>query len=417
MKRILMMIFIVALVFVGCSEETKVETDKIDVTGYYEGYINVAGNKINIETDLEHGETLSGQLSIPGQGLFDLDLLETKVEGSSIEFKIDLGGVIVDFKGTYGEDTITGVYTQNEQEFTFTLNKSEKVVYENREMISVENDGVKLTGELIVPEIEGEMPVVLIIAGSGPTDMDGNSMAGVSANSYLYLAEELEKQGIASLRYNKRILGNAISEEDLSVDDFIADAKYLTEMLQDDTRFSSVYLIGHSQGALIAEVVASDLDVDGLVLLAGAGRPIDEVMMDQLVGQVDAATLLVIENIFTEMKAGNVVKDIAPQLQSLVRESVQPFLMSWMAYDPIQILDKIDEPILAIFGSEDIQIGNKEVEVFEASSKISDIVVLDGMNHVLKKTGSDRNENIATYSNPDLPIHESLIDVLVDFIQ
>ncbi|MBN2794051.1 MAG: alpha/beta hydrolase [Clostridia bacterium] len=414
MKKIILLILVLSLALIGCQSKTE---EPVNLSGYYEGFISVGTNKIHLETTLNQEDTLTGTFSIPGQGLFDLEVLSGHVEGNSVKFDIDLGGLVVNFEGTYAGDKIMGSYTQSGSSFNFELSKTEKVVFDNRERISVNNGDVKLSGELIVPEIASEMPVVLIVAGSGPTDMDGNSMAGISGNSYLYLAEALESKGIASLRYNKRILGNNISEADLKFEDFVDDAMFLANMLKEDSRFSSVYVIGHSQGALIAEILGKEMDLDGIVLLEGAGNPIDEVIMDQLENQTDAATLAVVENIFKEMKQGQIVKDIAPQLQALVRESVQPFLISWMAYDPIEVLKSVDEPLLAVFGSEDLQVGENEVNAFKNSETPVDYVVIEGMNHVLKKTSSDLNENMSTYTNPDLPIHESLIDTLIEFIK
>lgn len=411
MKKIII-IMLSALLLIGCQQKS------VDLTGYYEGDIIVGENKIAFNMDLSYDDTLSGSLNIPAQGLLSLPLIDTKVEEDAVSFNVALTDEItVSFVGTYKDDAITGTYTQVGAPFDFEMHKAEKQVYTNRETISEKIGDYTLTGELIVPEIASEMPVALIIAGSGPTDYNGNSLAGVSADSYLQLAEALEAKGIATLRYNKRILGNKINEEDLSFDDFVSDAAYFAEMLKKDPRFSDVVLIGHSQGALIAELVAQTVEVDKVVLLAGAGHPIDQVMLDQLTPQVDAATLIVVQHIFDTMRTGEIVTDIPPSLDSLLRESVQPFLMSWIAYDPVEELSNFNQPTLVVAGDQDLQVVEKEAKALMAGRDDLEYKLIEGMNHILKRVGTDINENYASYQNPDLPIHEGLVDVLIEFIE
>ena len=116
-----------------------------------------------------------------------------------------------------------------------------------------------ISGTLLRPSSRPPL-VVLIVAGSGPTDRNGNSVLGVSANSYKILADSLAAHGLASVRYDKRGVGASsgamMPEEKLRFDDYVADAAAWIDSLAHDPRFSRVAVIGHSEGALIAAVAA-----------------------------------------------------------------------------------------------------------------------------------------------------------------
>lgn len=410
MKKILV-ILIMGLLLIGCGD-----SEQIDLSGYYEGYIDVAGSHLEIQATLTQEDDLTGFIDIPSQGAFGLEITDVLQDSEKIAFQMFAGQSKVKFDGIYENETISGDFTQSGQVFSFELKKTEKVVDEDAYSLSVENGEITLTGEYLVPETEAEMPVVLIIAGSGPTDLNGNSMAGVSAQPYLLLAEALKDEGIASLRYNKRVVNNPVNEADISFDDFVDDAKFLTKLLLEDSRFNKVVLIGHSQGALIAEIVAAELEVDQVVLLAGAGNSIDKTLINQLSAQLSGDLLEASKSILSELKKGNTVEDVPSELASLFRPSIQGFFSSWIKYDPVEVLQTIDEEVLVVVGSVDLQTPITESELFLQGNKEVDFVVIDNMNHVLKETTADQAANFATYSNPDLPIHESLVEELIQFI-
>ena len=131
-----------------------------------------------------------------------------------------------------------------------------------------------LKGTLLRPEGGAKGPAVLIIAGSGPTDRDGNSPLGVSASSYRLLAEALADRGITTLRYDKRGVGGSaaamVAEQDLRFDTYADDARGWATELKRQTGAKCVWLAGHSEGALLAEVAAqANKEICGVIMMSG----------------------------------------------------------------------------------------------------------------------------------------------------
>ena len=204
------------------------------------------------------------------------------------------------------------------------------------EPVVLETSSGKVAGTLLLPEGSGPHPVALIIAGSGPTDRDGNSLALPGKNDSLKkLAEELAASGIASLRYDKKGVGEStkVPEGDLRFDTYIDDAVEWCNRLRGDRRFSFLTIIGHSEGSLIGMVAAKKANADGFVSIAGAGRPAQDVIREQLKAAPPDLQNQANE-ILKSLSEGKKVEMIPAQLAALFRASVQPYLISWFRYDP-----------------------------------------------------------------------------------
>jgi len=271
-------------------------------------------------------------------------------------------------------------------------------------------------GTLTLPEDPNQLPVALIIAGSGPTDRDGNNPM-MQNNSLKFLAMALAENGIASLRFDKRGIAASkeamTSEADLRFEDYINDAKAWLELLKQDTRFSQFVIIGHSEGSLIGMLAAGE--ADKFISLAGAGQPADEILKVQLSAQpqnVQDMTFPIIDT----LKAGHTVENVNPMLLSLFRPSVQPYLISWFSYDPRSEISKLDIPILIIQGTTDIQVSVGDAQRLADANPQAQLVLIEGMNHIFKEASADRAENIATYSDPGLPISVDLASHVAEFI-
>ena len=274
----------------------------------------------------------------------------------------------------------------------------------------------ELSGTLTVPILKGTFPVALIIAGSGPTDRNGNN-AQMKNNSLQMLAHELAAQGIASLRYDKRGIGKSasamISEELLRFENYVEDAKDWATQLKTDTRFNKLIIIGHSEGSLIGMLAAEK--ADAFVSLAGAGRPIDVILKEQLTEQLSGQKKLLraANEGLSKLKEGKLVEDAPVELFGLFRPSVQPYITSWMKYDPAVEIAKLEIPIVIIQGSTDLQVKEEDARtLFMAHPLNSRLVIIEDMNHVLKIAPADRLKNIETYSKPELPLAEELCRIL-----
>src|SRR5262247_807432 len=200
------------------------------------------------------------------------------------------------------------------------------------EPIVLETPTGKLFGALELPKSSAPLPVALIIAGSGPTDRNGNSPLIQGANNSLkYLAEGLAAQGIASVRYDKRGVAESVkaaaSEAELRFETYIDDAVLWGKQLRADKRFSSVIIIGHSEGSLIGMVAAQKIEVDAFISIAGAGRPLPQVLLEQLKRNLPADLQSQAEMIVKSLSEGKIVEDVPPALGgALFRPSIQPYL-------------------------------------------------------------------------------------------
>jgi pimeloyl-ACP methyl ester carboxylesterase len=263
-------------------------------------------------------------------------------------------------------------------------------------------------------------PAALIIAGSGPINRDGNG-PGIQPNTLKLLAHDLGTRGIASIRIDKRGVGASAAamsgEADLRFQTYADDAKAWAKELRARTGAPCVWLIGHSEGALVGEVAAEEnSDICGLVLLAGAGRKAGDVLREQLAAALPEPLKPEAFAALAELEAGRTVAAPPPQLMALFRPSVQPYLMSWLALDPAAILGRLKLPVLIVQGENDIQVSVADARTLARARPDAKLAILPGVNHVLKVAPAERAANIVTYGDPNLPLAPGVGEVVADFI-
>jgi pimeloyl-ACP methyl ester carboxylesterase len=265
------------------------------------------------------------------------------------------------------------------------------------------------------PDVE-RPPVVLLIAGSGSVDHDGNGPQ-VKPATLKKLSEQLVARKIATLRYDKRGAGGWKPEygrpEDFRFKDFVDDAAALVNYLRSSGKFSQVILAGHSEGGLVAILTARRVPVDRLVLLVTAARRQGDLVKAQLEKKLSPDRLQPIVKAIDAMMAGQIV-DPPPQGLAIA-PSMQPGIASAFVEDPIDPLKLIDRPTLIIGGGRDLQVARLDFIALSAASPLAKTAWLPDMNHVLVDV-TDEDDNMAAYNQPERPLDTALVDSVANFI-
>lgn len=261
---------------------------------------------------------------------------------------------------------------------------------------------------------------VLILPGSGAVDQNGNFPEATN-NCLKFLAEGLGALGFISLRIDKRGIRSSrealLGEEDLSINTYVDDALLWLNFLETKTGTQKIVIAGHSEGALIATMVAQKKNLSGLVLLAGAGFPALKIIERQLsMSGLSASLIQQAHNIGGSLLRGEWVADIPSSLFSIFRPSVQPYLMSWLPLDPAQEIAKTNIPALIIQGTHDLQITVADAERLADSRSHTQLSLIAGMNHILKMAPMEREENLKTYMQSDLQLAPALLPIIADFL-
>jgi len=273
-------------------------------------------------------------------------------------------------------------------------------------------------GTLLKPKTSTNT-LVVIIGDSGPTDRNGNQQMQQN-NALKMLAQGLAQEDIASFRYDKRILTllkqQALQEEKLRFDDFIEDAENAINHFAKKEAYKNIYGLGHSQGALVGMIAAQQTEVSGFISLAGAGQSMDQLIVNQIGLQMPKLKDETMQALATLKEKGK-VKDFNPALTSILRPSVQPFMASWMQYNPTEEIKKIEVPVLILNGDKDLQVATQEAQILKEAVPDAQFEIIKNMNHVLKTVTGGDLENSKTYNNTTLPLTETLVPTITQFIQ
>ncbi|MFM7645730.1 MAG: alpha/beta hydrolase family protein [Sphingomonadales bacterium] len=283
--------------------------------------------------------------------------------------------------------------------------------------------GGTLKGTLFTPSAAKRPPVVLIIAGSGPTDRDGNSsLLPGKNNSLLQLADSLAAHGIASLRYDKRGVAKSqikeLREENMQFSDGADDAIGWIRWLREQG-FRKIYVAGHSEGSLVGLLAAQTEKLNGFISLAGVGRSIDKVLREQFAagGGPDSLKKLAGRYLDTLLMEQRIAKP-HPLLFSVFRPSVQPYMISWLRYDPQTLMRSLSCRALIIQGTNDLQVKEVDAQLLKQANQKATLVIIEKMNHVLKEVESQTPAaNIASYSNPKLAVMTELVISITQFVK
>ena len=269
-------------------------------------------------------------------------------------------------------------------------------------------------------------PVVLIIPGSGPTDRDGNNPLGITAAPYRLLAEALATQAVSSVRIDKRGIGGskgAVADGNkVTIADYVTDTHNWIAAIRKRTGVKCVWVLGHSEGSLVALAAAQQPDgMCGVISVSGAGRKLSDVIRDQLRANPANAPLLdqAMAALDTLEKGQHVdVSGMNPALLRLFAPQVQDFLIDDFRHDPAKLAASLKLPLLIVQGERDIQVSAADARALAAAQPKAKLVLVPAMNHVLKDVANDeRSANVATYSDFSLPVDSALVDAVASFVK
>lgn len=401
-----------------------------DISGNWKGNINVNGHEIPIVFHFYKDSLgkINGKWDSPSQNAKNLPYSNVGVYGDSVKIGLKIISGYYDGK-LINTDSINGMWHQGNgslpldfKRFSDSIQPVKKDLYPNEREISITSAaGSKVYGTLLSKN--NHQKLAIIVAGSGPTDRNGNNPMGVKADSYEMLAHALDSQNIASFRYDKRGVGESIpddfNESKLVFDDYIRDAEKIFDYLHDTLGFQDIYFIGHSEGSLIAMVASQKKKVKGYVSIAGAGRPIDEVLEEQVKSQPMPDSLkTAITHIFNELKNGREVNNVPVSLNTIFRKSIQPYMISWLKYSPAQEIKRLNCPVLILQGTCDKQVKISDAENLHNADKKSLLNIIPLMTHTLKDTDAGcKDENNKTYMDASIPLTQKVVRDIVDFIK
>jgi pimeloyl-ACP methyl ester carboxylesterase len=422
MRKLFFITFSILLYFHSLSQ---------DITGTWKGNIEISGQQLPIIFHFKKDSlgNIDGKWDSPLQKAVNLPFSSINTDRDSLRLSIKMIG------GSYAgrfidNDSIAGMWSQSGKQFNlnfarssgeFSIEPKTSLRPGEKEIAITSYDGNKLYGNLLAKN--DQQKLAIIIAGSGPTDRDGNNPLGNKADSYKLLAYALDSQNIATFRYDKRGIGESIppdfNQANVVFDDYVKDAEMIFSYLHDSLGFKNIYFIGHSEGSLIGMIASQKKAVKGYVSIAGPGRPIDAVIEEQEnASSLHDSMKRKVTSIFNELKKGNTTDDVPAELNSLFNKSIQPYFISWLKYDPAKEIKRLRCPVLILQGSCDKQVKVKDAEILHKASPKSKIGIIPLMTHALKNANADCvDENYKTYLDPSLPINQKLVEDISDFIK
>lgn len=296
---------------------------------------------------------------------------------------------------------------------TFMLSQTDKY---SKEEITI---SPLLKGDLYTPKNgKQQNNLIILLAGSGPTNRNGNQI-GRQNNSLKYLAEDLASGGYSVYTFDKRIIAQIIAgninESEARFDDLITDATSVVDHFKKTNNYNKVIFAGHSEGSLVGMIASQKTKASAFISISGPGRRCDEVIVEQIEKQMPSQKEKTI-TYFNLLKKGETFKNETPVLQSLFRESVQPYMISWLKYNPKEEIKKLNCPILIINGDKDIQVSPKDAQLLNEVQQKSTLVIIKDMNHVFKTVTGDEKENLETYSKPEVKNNPELSETILKFL-
>lgn len=300
------------------------------------------------------------------------------------------------------------------------------------EDVQFASDSVELAGTLTLPRGPGPWPAAVLISGSGAQDRDENTPGpgGLKLGIFRAIADTLTRRGIAVLRYDDRGVGG--SEGSLAtagLSDLVADVRAAVRYLRARTEIDAarIALVGHSEGGIIAPIVAAeDPRLGGIALMAGTATPLDSVLVEQVVAAAreaggDSASLAesrqLVERLSQAVRDGEDLEalDLPPTLESLGRSK---WLREHLDHDPLATIRMVRVPVLIVNGGQDVQVTPEHARrlgaaLAEAGHRDYEVKVFPGLNHLFAVS---RGEGTAEYADPEAEVDKEFLGYLTDWL-
>lgn len=398
-----------------------------DITGEWNGALSIQGRSMRMVFHITKTDAgFSATMDSPDQGAKGIQMSHCTFENGQLTVEMRIAQM--KYVGTLDKNTLTGTFSQAGMSMPMNLTKNEQaevapvaVVDKNAAWeetpITLETKTGKIFGSLTTPKAFKNGPLALIIAGSGPTDRNGNNPT-MTNDGYKKLAHELAEAGIASIRYDKRGIAASTaaveSESSLVFFDYARDAQDWLTLAKQDKRFTKLVVIGHSEGSLIG-ILASLGKADQFISIAGPGRSIGKVLKEQMAA-MPQATQDEAFPIIDRLAKGEKVEPISQSMMPYFRSSIQPYMISWLKYDPQAELQKLKIPVLIVQGTTDIQVSMEDAKLLSAAKPDAKLLIIEKMNHILRTAEADRQANLATYTDATLPLADGLVNGIVGFV-
>lgn len=433
MKKLLVVVF-AFLFFNSVNAQT-------DLSGDWSGAISIAGMDLEIITHFKSdGGALSGTIDIPEQSAYGLPLSNFVYNAPAFSFDLEIPNQTAKFKGSVSGDSIAGSFSQAGLTGKFFLARGlKKEVVEEKifkeEEVTFKNGDITFAGTLSIPPKKGRHPAVVMITGSGPQNRD-EIVAGFKI--FKVMADFLTTNGIAVLRYDDRGVGKSTGKpvNESTSEDFATDVMAAMDFLKrrDDINAEQIGLIGHSEGGLVAPMVAAKRDdVAFIVCVAGTGVNGMEIILEQtrlimLANGEDSAKvekdvadgrvvmgMIVngagddeVKGVIRRMKveeyekmdsAGkSVIEDKDKWVEEDVKNIFAAFSSTWMKFflkfEPVTVLEKTRCPALMLFGGLDLQVPVKQNEgpmreaLTRAGNKDFEVKTFEKANHLFQEAGN-----------------------------
>lgn len=458
MKKLLLIAFIALIV---CPLHAQ------DITGQWNGFLDVMGNQMKLVFHIEKSDSgYSARFDSPDQGAKDIPFTSASYDVPNLKLTSD--NIAAVYKGVFKTDSLIGTWNQGGRSFQLNMyrddvekTKPNRPQYPERpypyseELVTFKNkaDSLILAGTLTVPDKSGPHPAVILISGSGPQNRDEEIFGH---KSFLVLADHLTRNGIAVLRYDDR--GTAQSTGDHSTatsEDFARDAQSAVEFLKNhkEVDTNNIGLIGHSEGGLIAPIVANDTDdVAFVVLLAGTGVPGKEIFLMQARTQTplldipdkeahlqfvekalqiasSQGDIIVLKERLTQhyKQHEHIIRSMLPEetnvikfIKQEVEASLSPWARFFSNYDPVSELNKLTIPVLSLIGSNDVQVPVEmnhppiREALEEAGNKHYTIKELEGLNHMFQESETG---NVMEYAKIEQTFSPIALDEVTRWIK